>query len=839
MRILLLILLLPVATTAQLVDPVLSKDYLDRINNSQGKTFFTDSTNSAQNALLQLSNSYHGYPIQKIRTKNGLLHIQRAYPKTLFLSGNFSSNLAIKTINHLPGLQNEYVQGRSQNGNLTWRGAETNEQFSYGPAINSLEYDGSNYLYDKNGRLVPSGSGGGSKAIPYSNSIFRTGGFLSQSFMFQARAIAKGNVYTTKLRFGRTDEQMVIKRNKNTSNNFTIAQEAILKAGTITASFNNSKARFSNSNRNGFLNRVYQNSLLTPISFDNAQGYLLGTDQRRYNNKADNPFFLLDENRNSYSRSHNIGGLVFEKRYGRVKIKVVQSAEKAKERSDEGYQPSTAFFANGIFVHREQTDANYSFNPSGSVDVSYGGFDVRSTANFNYGFSNTVSRIDYGVRAYRYKRSSHDLNINYFTTLDKDWIDAGIRVGNKLYSSTTSLKNDFFFPEISLYNWFNDIFNANGLHVKLGANYIEFNSELPVNTSFAPYELTTLSTAQSLQFFPITEVETFKGLFPARHKEFTVKAEISYNHKLSLIADFFNRRSYDDIFPVYDNGQLVLKNIADHRNRGTELSLNYYSNAKDFSTNSSISFSTYNDIVTDVRTGHDFTPVAGFRNVHKAIVNGKVLGAIVGNRFLKNEQSNVIVGNNGFPLVDPDLAVIGDPTPDFIMKSNSSITWKKFSFNLDCEWKKGGDIWNGTGAVLDHFGRSETSATLRNVLGYIFPGVLIDGHQNNIPVSFYDPNLPIEENRWVRYGYSGIAEEYIQKADHVRLNNLALGYKLSAKKYIQTVSFTLYANNIMVWSAYKGADPNQLLNDQANSNGLDFFNIPSSKSFGLNISIQF
>ena len=76
-------------------------------------------------------------------------------------------------------------------------------------------------------------------------------------------------------------------------------------------------------------------------------------------------------------------------------------------------------------------------------------------------------------------------------------------------------------------------------------------------------------------------------------------------------------------------------------------------------------------------------------------------------------------------------------------------------------------------------------------------------------------------------------------ADHVRINNLAVGYKLSAKKYIQTVSFTLYANNIVVWSAYKGADPNQLLNDQANSNGLDFFNIPSSKSFGLNISIQF
>ena len=839
MRTLLLILLLPVATTAQLVDPVISKDYLDRINNSLGKIFFTDSTNSAQNALLQLSNGYHGYPIQKIRTKNGLLHIQRAYPKTLFLSGNFNSTVAIKTINHLPGLQNEYVQGRAQNGSLIWRGAETNEQYSYGPAINSLEYDGSNYLYDVNGRLVPAGTGNGNTAGPSSNSIFRTGNLFSQSLLLQARGIAKGNVYTTKLRVGRSDERMVIKRNKNASNNFSITQEAMLKAGTITASFNNSNDRFSNSNRNGFLNRVYQNSLLTPISFDNSQGYELANDQRRYSNNADNPFFLLNDNNNSYSRSHNTGGLVFEKRSGRVKIKIVQSTEKTKERSDEGYKPLSAFFANGIFVNRKKTDASYYFNPSGSVEVRYGGFDVRSTANLTYGFTTTRSSTDYGANVYRYKRSSHDLDINYFTTLDKDWIDAGIRVGNKFYASNTSVQHDFFLPEISVYNWFNNIFNANGLNVKLASTYFEFNSELPVSTSFSHYELTTLSTEQGLQFFPISEVKTFNGLSPVRHKEFTARAEISYKHKLSLIAEFFNRKTYDDVFPVYDNGALVLRNIADHRNRGAEFSLNYYSNAKDLSTNNSISFATYKDIVTRVRNGFDYTSVAGFSNVHKAIVNGKALGAIVGNRLLRDEQNNVIIGSNGFPMVNPVVAVIGDPTPDFIMKSNSSITWKKFSFNFDCEWKKGGDIWNGTAAVLDHFGRSETSALLRNTTNYVFPGVLNDGHQNNIPVSFYDPNLPMEENRWVRYGYSGVAEEYIQKADHIRINNLAVGYKLSAKKYIQTVSFTLYASNVMIWSAYKGADPNQLLYDQAFANGLDFFNIPSSKSYGINISIQF
>jgi len=155
------------------------------------------------------------------------------------------------------------------------------------------------------------------------------------------------------------------------------------------------------------------------------------------------------------------------------------------------------------------------------------------------------------------------------------------------------------------------------------------------------------------------------------------------------------------------------------------------------------------------------------------------------------------------------------------------------------ELKKGGDVWNGTQAVLDYYGRSAASAQLRNTAGYVFTGVFADGHPNNIPVNFYNPNSPFENNRWVRYGHTGIAEEYIQRGDHIRINNIGLNYKLKASKYIQTIAFTLSASNIIVWSAYKGADPNQLLYDQSDTNGLDFFNLPSVKNFAFNISIQF
>jgi hypothetical protein len=837
-KILLIILLLPVTITAQTIDPVISKEYLDRIKNGQPRIFYTDTTNSAKNAFFQLTNSYNGYPIQKIHVKNGYLRIRRAYSKTLFLSGYFNSTIAIKSVNHLPELQDEYVQGRSQNGNLIWGGAETNEQFSYGPSINSLEYDGSNYLYDVNGRLVPIGSGNGRKVTPYSNSIFRTGSLLSQSLVLQARYAASGT-YTTKLKLGQSDEQTVIKKNRNASADFSLSQDVVLRGITINASFTHAGNRFSNSNRNGFLNRIYQNSLLTPTSFENTQGYLLANDQRRYSVVADNPFFLLEDNGNSFTTSHNIGSLALEKKFNKVKFKILQSAERTNEKSGEGYKPTSAFFPNGIFANRKKRDASYHLYAGGSVDVRYGGYDVRSTANFNYAFTGAQSHIDYRTHLYNYKRSSHDVNINYLTTINKNNIDAGIRVGNKLYASNTSLKNDFFLPEASVYTSFNNIFNANGLFLKLASNYVEFNSELPLTTSFAQYELTTLPAGQAFRFFPVTEVKSFHELLPVRHKEWTARAELSYKHMISLSAEVFDRKTNDDIFPLYENGELILKNLADHRNKGIEIILSYTSGAKKLMTNHTVSLSTYNDVVTSVENGFDFTPVSGFSNVHKAIVNGKPLGAIVGNRFLRDPQNNIIIGSNGFPLIDPINSVIGDPAPDFIFKTNNSITWKKFSFSLDCEWKKGGDIWNGTQAVLDYFGRSKISGLLRSTTGYIFPGVLADGHVNNIPVSFYDPNLAVAENRWVRYGYTGVAEEYIQKADYIRINNLALSYKLPARKYIQTISFALYANNLLIWSAYNGADQNQLLYDQSNTTGLDFFNIPSSKSFGCNVSIQF
>lgn len=832
--------MLPVAAAAQYVDPVISKDYLDRLKDSSvSKIFFTDTANNAKDAFLLLNQNFTGYQIKNIVIRHGYLKIQPAKYKTLALSGSFNSTVELKSIGRIPATQNSYVQGRSLNGNLSWEGPETNELFSYGPLINTLEFDGSDYPYDLNGRLVSKGAGNGNNATAYKNSVFRNASLLSQSIMLQGRYRVSSNEWLGRFKFGNSHENTFIRDNTNDAHDFSTLVEGSINSFRISAAFSTINKTFSNSNRNGFLNRTYQNSLLTPVSFENAQGTVIGNTQRSYSAYADNPLFLLEDNGNAFQQSHKTGNIALAKRIQKLNLRLTQSGEKLVEDAMENYKPGTAFFANGISTSRKKTDVNYFLNANASYDIRFNNDDFRSEAALNYIYGNMKSDIVYPSTGYHYQRSSNDFSMTYQTTYSGHSFDAGVKAENKFYVSNTSAQRNFFLPGISGWITGNDMLGIDRLYIKLVSTFNRFNSELPVSTSYAQSSLTRLRTDQSFQYFPVTEINGFNGLAPVRHKEWTGKIEMNYKGKLSFQGEIFNRAINDDIFPLYENGIFYLKNIADHRHRGAEFEMSYYTRSRNFNSTNSISFSSYKDIVTGIRPGYEFTAIAGFQNVNKAIVLGKNLGAIVGNRFLRDGNNNVIIGSDGYPLVDNNRSVIGNPIPDFVMKFNNSIEWKRFSLSLAWEWRKGGDIWNGTQAVLDYYGRSESTAALRNTTDFVFDGVSQNGHVNNTPVSFYDPNLPLGQNRWVRYGHSGVAEEYIQHADLIRLNNVGLNYSLPIKKYIQSISFTLYASNIVLWSAYKGTDPNQLLYDQANSNGLDFFNLPSLKSFGMNVSIQF
>jgi hypothetical protein len=156
------------------------------------------------------------------------------------------------------------------------------------------------------------------------------------------------------------------------------------------------------------------------------------------------------------------------------------------------------------------------------------------------------------------------------------------------------------------------------------------------------------------------------------------------------------------------------------------------------------------------------------------------------------------------------------------------------------ELKKGGDVWNGTQAALDYLGKSPYTAAMRNATGFVFKGVQENGDQNTTPVSFYDATRPIAENRWVRYGFTGVGEEYIEDGTFFRMTELTLSFRTPIKNnsVLKQLKVSLSTRNLFLITPYSGVDPATTLFGYASGSGLDLFNTPATRSFSLLVNVK-
>jgi len=839
---LLLFLLIPqILYSQEPVKPVLSDDYLtlikaDSLNKTQAPK--ADSPKSWQLKAAYLNR----LPVARIKSDKRRLAIEPLIKKHIVFGGTFTSAFAVKSINNTPVLQNTYAQGRS----LGWQGPETGEMFSYGPALTGLEYDGTTYAYDGNGRLVGRGTGNGLMASTFDNGILRNGLLQNQSLSVR---VSKGSNYFPKrwnigLKAGKGTEGTIIQDNENSSGNIAANFDATMNKLNIAGGYAAFQSRFTNENRGGFLNRVYQNSLLTPVTFDNKQGDLLSPDvQRRYGINSDNPHFLLTDNGHFSKTLQQTGNISTKLKINKLTLGASSTLEETELRSDESIKVGTAFFGSGFPLTREKNDRRFMLDGYADLDISYGSWKYKSNAKFAY--TRTEARTNIGYQpvnsAYRYERSVNEFVWSYQTNYNGNKISAALNVANKGYSSSTFTKGDYFLPGIGGFLKLNNLLGYRGWPVKIAANYNEFYTEPSPATSYAAYASTQLTPENAFKFMPITEASGFAQLQPVKNAEFTSKIEIDNGYLFQFTGSFFVRNTKNEVLPVTEGEDIVLKNLADVRSNGFELEFTqrtrYWSNFRLIQT---LSFYKWTNKVKRIAPGYANTPIAGFSTINKALVEGQPVGVLVGNSYVKDQSGHTIIGDDGYPLADASPSVIGNPIPDFTLKLSQTVSLKqRLALNLDWEYKKGGDIWNGTRALLDYYGRSEGSAEQRNTTGYVFEGLTTTGQVNTIPVSFYNPNLPLTEAKWLRYGPGGVATDYIEKGDAIRLRNISVTYTLPVKKIAQRVRFTAYAKNIIIWTAYKGVDPDQLMYDQANAQGLDFFNLPSTKTFGVNISLQF
>ncbi|WP_426479246.1 hypothetical protein ACP3T3_07280 [Chryseobacterium sp. CBSDS_008] len=813
-------------------DSLVSKEAKDEFSIEKAKTFLSKKSNN------------NFYRIRKLKQKNDSLYILKGLnERTLSLNGSFTTSFDIKSSNAVPGTQNKYVQGRSENGKLIWKGPETNEMFSFGPEISTLGFDGLAYEYDRNGRLIP-WIDGLQHAQKYNNNLFKT--TVGYNNQLNVNAFIKEG-YNEKiglsLNLGQQKNQMYFIDQFDIANTFKTKLNTNFAGYFITLAFSYEEDKATNTNRTGLFNRAYQNSLLTPVSFSNEQNVFLSNGaQRSYSQYADNPSFLFEQDgKYQYQNRQRQVSLNLVKTWGDFRLNLSQSYENNNIRNRDQFKPSTYGFANGILNERMQNNSLYHSNVLGSYTLGSYGFKNAFSLNFILNDRKSDVYNSFASQKYFYQRISQDHIFNYNMEINDYDFEGGFNLGNSFYISNTSLKNNYWLPRANFYIKFKEIFDWNNYSFKLLGSYTQLSSEPDITRSYASYAATLLNAENYNQFFPLQEAESYRGLSNINTKEWKIGAKLNLGYKISVEGEYFNRKNTDDIFPVFENNQLKLKNIADHTYSGYEFNLAFerINLGYDMHTTHKISFFKYKDITDRITPGYQNLAVSGFKDMYKTLSEGQVLGAVMGSYFERNAAGQLIIDEFGFPKKAAGMKIIADPTPDFVMKFNHSFGYKNLSLDINWEWKKGGQLWNGTQAVLDYYGRSYGSGEDRNIKNYVFEGVHANGTANQIPVDFYDPNRNVQENRWSRYGYLGVAENYIQKADYIRINTISLSSGFPVNYGKQNLKLTFYVNNILLWQANKGADPNQSFYDTDNGRGLDFFNLPSFKTFGCIVSLKF
>ena len=200
----------------------------------------------------------------------------------------------------------------------------------------------------------------------------------------------------------------------------------------------------------------------------------------------------------------------------------------------------------------------------------------------------------------------------------------------------------------------------------------------------------------------------------------------------------------------------------------------------------------------------------------------------------------------GMPVVNPNAqdTIIGNTNPMWIGSMINSLSYKGFTFSFQIAVRYGGQMWDGTRGAIDYFGTGADTKNRND--STVFSGIAGHLDANGNVISSGNKNTAYGKTNqyyWQNIGSSflGPSESTVEDASFVKLRQISLSYAfpqaMIKKTHLKNLSVTVFMNNVILWTKYKGIDPETSLAGPANGQGLDYFNNPSTKSYGIRLNL--
>lgn len=342
-------------------------------------------------------------------------------------------------------------------------------------------------------------------------------------------------------------------------------------------------------------------------------------------------------------------------------------------------------------------------------------------------------------------------------------------------------------------------------------------------------------------------------LQPATSSEIEVGFDTKFfDNRVGVDFAYYHQTTTDDILGVTISrasgfGSTNV-NVGELQNKGVELLLTGTPVRGAVTWDVSFNFARNRNKVINLTEGvEEFTlEEPRTRNVFIKHIVGEPFGMITGRVQQVSPSGDPIFLPDGRPLASTTYVPIGNGIADWTGGLNNSVSWKGINFSALLDIKMGGDIFSGTNNRLTQWGLHKQSLIGREGEQPLHvKGVVANGDGTFSPI---DRDLTPHEarNYWNSVGgeSTAISEMFVYDASFIKLRQMTLGYSLPrtmlSNTPFQAVSLSFVARNLAIlMKNIDNVDPESAYSANAGAQGLEYFAMPTTRSYGFNLRVGF
>ena len=615
-------------------------------------------------------------------------------------------------------------------------------------------------------------------------------------------------------------------------------------------------------------------------------------------NYHDNPYLTMYENTNGQKLDRIIGNVILKYDITSwLSLQLRAATDYASEVRAYKRGFSTQRFPFGqyrearIITEERNTDfllsANKKFNNDFTISGSFGGNQTRQKADFNevnagqlnipgiYKLTNNRVPVDVAQTASEKRVNSlygaAQMSFKNYLFLEvtgrNDWSSA-LTLPAEL-KALGSEKNSFFYSSAALSAVISDMVKLPEIinFAKVRGSVAQVGNDTDPFTFTQAYNPSTaFGTAQ---IYSETDRLANLSLKPEISTAFEIGTEVKLmNNRIGLDLTFYQSNTKNQIIniPLSQTSGYSTRSINAGliRNYGFEAMLNLVpvvGKKNGLRWTVDLNFSSNRSKVVELSDGLTNLVMAS-RSVSIEARVGERMGDMYGIGFARVQNTNPagahydatgknvgqIVFSNGRPVRTTDRIKMGNYNPDWLAGINNTLTYNNFKLSFLFDIRTGGEIYSHTqtvgregGIMIETLeGRADGYDLSKPGNGVIGKGVMLVNGQ------YVENNVKRTAREWHSAYTAGrnIAEGVMFDASFVKLREFQIGYNFPAQVLknspFKSATLSFVGRNLALWSNVPHVDPEVMSFTGGTAlPGIEHMSIPSSRSFGVNLSMKF